>query len=127
MTDATPLRSCRRRAHLTRYLFSAWLLQAAIRKSFKAEAEGRLEDALRAVDSDLAPAVAHQTLDALSHSGARDPWWWLAILGAAVLAPVAEELLYRGLLQQGLKAAGLKPRGAIAVTRRPPGLTMLTA
>ena len=44
------------------------------------------------------------------------PWWWLAIMGAAVLAPVAEELLYRGLLQQGLKATGLKPRGAIAVT-----------
>ena len=64
----------------------------------------------------VAPAVAHQTLEALSHSGVRDPWWWLAILGAAVLAPVAEELLYRGLLQQGLKAAGLKPRGAIAVT-----------
>ncbi len=62
MTDATPLRSCRRRAHLTRYLFSAWLLQAAIRKSFKAEAEGRLEDALRAVDSDLAPAVAHHPI-----------------------------------------------------------------
>ena len=36
--------------------------QAAIRKSFKAEAEGRLEDALRAVDSDLPLAVARHPI-----------------------------------------------------------------
>jgi hypothetical protein len=35
---------------------------------------------------------------------------------AAALGPLAEELVYRGLLQQGLKAAGLGTGAAIAVT-----------
>ncbi len=53
-----------------------------------------------------APAVGHRTLQAMSGSGAGDPWWWASVLGAAVVAPVAEEWCYRGLLQQGLKGIG---------------------
>jgi hypothetical protein len=43
-------------------------------------------------------------------------WWWLTIASAVVLAPIAEEFVYRGLLQQGLKATGLGTRTAIVIT-----------
>jgi hypothetical protein len=61
-----------------------------------------------------APAVGHRTLQAMAASGAGDPWWWASVLSAALLAPLAEEWCYRGLLQQGLKGIGLG-RGTAAV------------
>ena len=63
-----------------------------------------------------APAIGHQTIEVLLKSSARDPWWWLAIVSAVILAPIAEEFVYRGLLQQGLKATGLGTRTAIVTT-----------
>jgi len=63
-----------------------------------------------------APAVGHRTLEAMAGSGAGDPWWWATVLSAAILAPIAEEWMYRGLLQQGLKGVGLGRLGAVLVT-----------
>jgi membrane protease YdiL (CAAX protease family) len=62
------------------------------------------------------PAVGHRTLEAMASSGAGDPWWWATVLSAALLAPIAEEWTYRGLLQQGLKGVGLGRLGAVLVT-----------
>jgi membrane protease YdiL (CAAX protease family) len=62
------------------------------------------------------PAVGHATLEALAGSGPRDPWWWATVLGAAIVAPLAEEFAFRGLLQQGLKSAGFGTRTAIVLT-----------
>ena len=62
------------------------------------------------------PAVGHQTIEILLKAGAHDPWWWLIIASAVVLAPLAEEFVYRGLLQQGLKAIGLGTGTAIVIT-----------
>jgi hypothetical protein len=62
------------------------------------------------------PAVGHQIIDVLLKTGAHDVWWWLTIASAVVLAPIAEEFVYRGLLQQGLKATGLGTRTAIVIT-----------
>jgi membrane protease YdiL (CAAX protease family) len=62
------------------------------------------------------PTVGHQTIDVLLKAGAHDVWWWLTIASAVVLAPIAEEFVYRGLLQQGLKATGLGTRTAIVIT-----------
>ncbi len=62
------------------------------------------------------PAVGHQTIEILLKAGAHDPWWWLTIASAVVLAPLAEEFVYRGLLQQGLKAIGLGTGTAIVIT-----------
>jgi len=63
-----------------------------------------------------APAVGHQTLEILLKAGTHDQWWWLTIASAVILAPLAEEFAYRGLLQQGLKATGLGTRTAIFIT-----------
>lgn len=63
-----------------------------------------------------APAIGHRTLEALSASGTGDPWWWAAVGAAVLVGPLAEELVYRGLLQQGLKATGLSARAAVGVT-----------
>ncbi len=62
------------------------------------------------------PAVGHQTIEILLKAGTHDPWWWLTIASAVILAPLAEEFVYRGLLQQGLKAIGLSTRIAIVIT-----------
>jgi membrane protease YdiL (CAAX protease family) len=62
------------------------------------------------------PQVGHETLLAIQASGPGDPWWWAAIAGAAIGAPVVEEFLWRGFLQQGLKATGIGVRPAVAVT-----------
>lgn len=62
------------------------------------------------------PAVGHQTIEILLKAGTHDPWWWLTIASAVIVAPLAEEFVYRGLLQQGLKAIGLSTRIAIVIT-----------
>lgn len=62
------------------------------------------------------PQLGHETLLALQASGPRDPWWWAAVAGAAIGAPVVEEFLWRGFLQQGLKATGMGVRAAVTVT-----------
>lgn len=61
------------------------------------------------------PAAAHKTLDAMSSAS---PLEWRVLMGivAVCLAPVAEEILYRGALQQALKGVGLARGWAIAAT-----------
>ena len=62
------------------------------------------------------PEIGHQTIEILLKAGTHDPWWWLTIASAVILAPLAEEFVYRGLLQQGLKAIGLSTRIATVIT-----------
>ena len=81
-----------------------------------AQAAGGVAGAVEQWLGGARPALGHRTLEAMAASGAGDPWWWLAIASAALLAPLAEEFTYRGLLQQGLKATGLGTGAAIAVT-----------
>lgn len=81
-----------------------------------AQAAGGLAGALESALGGAHPSLGHATLEAMAGSGARDPWWWAAVAGAVVLAPLAEELAYRGMLQQGLKATGMPSWLAIAVT-----------
>ena len=59
--------------------------------------------------------VAHEILDALVRSD-RNGWWWLVAANAVVGAPVIEELLYRGFLQQGFRIVGVAVAPAILVT-----------
>lgn len=47
--------------------------------------------------------LAHETLRELATSG-RDGAWWAVIAMVVIAVPIAEELLYRGLLQTGLRA-----------------------
>lgn len=48
-------------------------------------------------------AMAHATLQRLFGPDVpRDMWWWLTVLSAALLAPVFEEVIYRGCIQTGL-------------------------
>lgn len=59
------------------------------------------------------PEVAHDTL-AMLHDHAREPVAWLLALAVVTLTPIAEELLWRGAVQQALKAAGLPRLAAVA-------------
>lgn len=81
-----------------------------------AQAAGGLAGAVEQWLGGSRPALGHRTLEAMAGSGAGDPWWWLAIASATLLAPLAEEFTYRGLLQQGLKATGLGTAASIALT-----------
>lgn len=81
-----------------------------------AQAAGGLAGALETALGGVRPSLGHATLEAMAGSGAGDPWWWAAVAGAVLLAPLAEELAYRGMLQQGLKATGMPSWLAIAVT-----------
>lgn len=59
--------------------------------------------------------IAHDTLELLLDS-AVDGWYALLAALVVVAAPVLEELMYRGLLQDGLRRFGLRPWPAIAAT-----------
>jgi membrane protease YdiL (CAAX protease family) len=52
--------------------------------------------------------LAHHTLQILMET-TPDLGWWLVVGGALVGAPVLEEILYRGLLQQGLRRLKVGP------------------
>jgi hypothetical protein len=81
-----------------------------------AQGAGALAGAAEALAGAARPALGHTTLEALSSSGPADPWWWATVALAVAVSPVAEELVYRGLLQQGLKAGGMRPGAAVAMT-----------
>lgn len=49
------------------------------------------------------PELGHETLRQMADAGQGDAWWWVTAFCAVALAPCMEELLYRGLLQQGIK------------------------
>jgi membrane protease YdiL (CAAX protease family) len=81
-----------------------------------AQAVGGIATALQALAGARVPELGHRTLEALAAAGPSDPWWWASVGCASLLTPLAEEWMYRGLLQQGLKGAGLGRGAAIAVT-----------
>lgn len=60
------------------------------------------------------PAIGHDTLGQMV-DGARDGWWWLMGATAVLLAPVLEECVYRGFLQQAMRRAGVGPWASILV------------
>ena len=97
-------------------LAAAGLMAAAVLLWPVAQAAGSIVGAAAAWMDGPRPGLGHETLGALAASGPSDPWWWLSVAMAAVLGPIAEELVYRGLLQQGLKATGLGVGPAVAVT-----------
>ena len=43
-------------------------------------------------------------------------WWWAIALGAVIAAPIVEETLYRGILQQSLRRLGIGRWWAILAT-----------
>ncbi|MBL9141916.1 MAG: CPBP family intramembrane metalloprotease, partial [Phycisphaerae bacterium] len=62
------------------------------------------------------PRLGHTTLQAMQREGVSSAWWWASAAVVVVLAPLAEETIHRGFLQQALKGA-LRSRGlAIAGT-----------
>jgi membrane protease YdiL (CAAX protease family) len=81
-----------------------------------AQAVGGIATAVQALAGARVPELGHRTLEALAAAGPSDPWWWASVGCASLLTPLAEEWMYRGLLQQGLKGAGLGRGAAIAVT-----------
>lgn len=81
-----------------------------------AQAVGVIATAVQALAGARVPELGHRTLEALAAAGPSDPWWWASVGCASLLTPLAEEWMYRGLLQQGLKGAGLGRGAAIAVT-----------
>lgn len=59
--------------------------------------------------------LAHDTLQLLM-SHPTDAGWWLVAGGAVIGAPLLEEVLYRGLLQQGMRRLAVSPWIAIFAT-----------
>lgn len=62
------------------------------------------------------PQLGHETLRSMAAAGTGSFWWWASAATAVVAAPVAEEWLYRGFLQQGLKATGMGVRWSVLLT-----------
>ncbi|MBX3356313.1 MAG: CPBP family intramembrane metalloprotease [Phycisphaeraceae bacterium] len=88
-------------------LFVAWPLV-----QFASMAGATLQSILGAGS---APVVAHETLRKMEQGGFSFETA-LLVIGAVVIAPVVEEVLYRGVLQQTLRRAGASARGAILIT-----------
>ena len=59
--------------------------------------------------------VAHQTLKLLTQSPI-EGWWWMIAGGAIILAPIVEEILYRGIVQQSLRRLKVPRWWAILAT-----------
>ncbi len=73
------------------------------------EAAASLGQALQQAISGRPPdPLAHDTLQVLMAT-TPDLGWWLMVAGAVVGAPVLEEILYRGFLQQGLRRLDIGP------------------
>ena len=68
----------------------------------------------RSVTGNDVPGTAHRTLEAMGQSG--DPLW-IAVMGlvAVLMAPLVEEVIYRGALQQALKGIGMPRIAALLV------------
>lgn len=73
------------------------------------EAAASLGQAIQQAISGREPdPLAHDTLQALMAT-TPDLGWWLVVAGALIGAPVLEEILYRGFLQQGMRRLGVGP------------------
>ena len=59
--------------------------------------------------------VAHQTLKLLTQSPI-EGWWWMIAGGAIIMAPIIEEILYRGIIQQSLRRLKVPRWWAILAT-----------
>ena len=62
-----------------------------------------------------AVSIAHDTLKLLITTP-KNLWWWIVALGALLAAPIVEETLYRGILQQSLRRLGAGRWWAILLT-----------
>ena len=62
-----------------------------------------------------APEVSHETLEIL-RAKANAVFTWTTLTHVVVLVPLAEELLWRGLMQPSMRAVGLPPLAAICTT-----------
>lgn len=67
------------------------------------------------VTGTAAEPVAHETLRLL-REGPRDVWFLLVAVLVVAAVPLTEEILYRGIVQQGLRQLGYGPWPAIAMT-----------
>lgn len=67
------------------------------------------------ISSETPSNLAHATLR-LMVDAPRDPAWWLLAAGAVIGAPVLEEILYRGFIQQSARKVGLGPWPASIIT-----------
>ena len=62
-----------------------------------------------------APTVGHQFLETIREQG-NNPVTWGLVFTIVILGPLAEEIIWRGAIQQGLKQIGLPRAGAILIT-----------
>jgi membrane protease YdiL (CAAX protease family) len=60
-------------------------------------------------------ALAHQTLRRMIESP-RDVWFTVMVVAVVIVAPLLEETMYRGLVQQAMRQVDLPPWVAIALT-----------
>ena len=67
------------------------------------------------LSSEAPSNIAHQTLRLMIDSP-RDLWWWLLAAGAVIGAPILEEILYRGFIQQSARKVGMGPWSASIIT-----------
>ena len=59
--------------------------------------------------------IGHATLQILVNSS-KNTWWWVIAGGAVLLAPLIEEILYRGIVQQSLRRLKVNRWLAILLT-----------
>ena len=69
----------------------------------------------RSIQGTEAGPIAHETLLQL-FDAPQSVWWWVIALGAVLAAPIVEETLYRGILQQSLRRLGIGRWWAILAT-----------
>ena len=62
-----------------------------------------------------APIVGHQFLETIREQG-NNPVTWGLVFTIVILGPLAEEIIWRGAIQQGLKQIGVPRAGAILIT-----------
>ena len=62
-----------------------------------------------------APMVGHQFLETIREQG-NNPVTWGLVFTIVILGPLAEEIIWRGAIQQGLKQIGLPRAAAILIT-----------
>ena len=62
-----------------------------------------------------APIVGHQFLETIREQG-NNPVTWGLVFTIVILGPLAEEIIWRGAIQQGLKQIGVPRVGALLIT-----------
>ena len=62
-----------------------------------------------------APTVGHQFLETIREQG-NNPVTWGLVFTIVILGPLAEEIIWRGAIQQGLKQIGVPRAAAIFIT-----------